>query len=170
MVSRVPWVLGLCLLACIALAGGGCPALDLGGSGVGLTGFVGLEMAAETVGGAPAVAPVAVVLAESGEAFPDAQPLSGVRVELFAGSTRLARTSTDARGLWALPRRPERALDIRITGPVGLFGTVAPPPIVKRERVSLGGAASRPWPGSPRRIPRAEIVEDAVIIVEEAGQ
>lgn len=161
-----------CVLGLAALAAGatlGCAATDGTSTGTGLTGFVGVEVAPELVDGIPTLKPVAILLSPSVTRASNVRALSGAPVELWVGTTRLARTSTGADGIWALPRRYEQSGSLSAFTPTGLFDTLAPAPVVSRELVALGGLGPVPWPPVARRIAKEQIVEDVSITIEGAN-
>jgi hypothetical protein len=165
------WAVGsvLALAAITASATSGCVPTDETAAGIGLTGFVGVEVAPELVGGIPTLAPVAVLLSPYASRASNVRALAGAPIELWVGTTRLARTSTDANGIWALPRRYEQSGSFSAYTPAGLFGTLAPAPVVSKELVALGGLGPLPWPPATRRVAREQIVDDISIIIEGAN-
>ncbi len=168
MTGRVGVVCGLAVAAVLAGALSGCASSGDPVLGTGLTGHVFIEVAPELVNGIPTLVPVAVVLSPTAVDQPNLRPLAGADVEVSIGGTRLAHTTTDTTGVWALPRRGENAVALSAFTPTGLFDTAAPAPVVRAESVALTQGAAQPWPPLPRRIPKEQIVDDISITIEGA--
>lgn len=159
------WACSL-FVAAAGLATSGCGARAVGPVlRIGLTGFVGVEFGALEMA-VPQAGPVALWLAP--QAIQGPRALSGAVVELRSGSTLLARTQTDAMGVWELPERPELDAALRIYCPAGLFDSPVPAPVVYDETVRFVHGSRQPWPESPRRIPRDDIVNPISVIIEGA--
>lgn len=165
--------LGL-VAAFAALVAAGCgPAGSPGTMEVGLRGVVGLEFGPPGDTDEPSLVPVAVWLAPNEAALAArgglTRPLAGARIETRVGGILIGSTATDAAGAWQLPRRPEQGVAMTVLTPTGLFGALAPAPVVSGVLVGLPDRGALEWPQTPMRVTQEEILGGISIIIEEAG-